>query len=332
MSASASSPLGVLATFISIIIATIGIVNSFVLSRYNERASRRKASFSNQLDWLRTRAPRLPENLFQQSVRILENELKGIRILTIRSFYVFLGIPPLACFLSSFFLFYSLDFGGIIYHGSLQVDTSMLGLLAHISFLTGVVFLIPYVIFIMMLLWAFLKFFTAKKCQGELKWVDPKHEDKTISESFREKDQLKVRVLFKGFVTNGFIDTILICTDGDRDFEIWVPDKLTYLSPTTYDHFGVVHIRSHLDTGTLQGDLNHVFPLEFRVGESSHHPIGLDYFLWEGERAAVYEDYCVPSEMQIKELRIRMYVDPLFSPRLERDYLDELIVKNSDIH
>jgi hypothetical protein len=332
VSTSPSSPLGVLATFVSITIATIGIVNSFVLSRFNERSFERRARLHRQLEELQTRTLRLPEELFEQSAETLRNEIQKIRILTTKSVDLFLGIPPLAFFLPSFFVFYYIDYGSMIFTG-MQADISTLGSFAHFFFIVGVALLIPYVISITSLLWAFLRFYSLpspRKCSGTLKWAEPKCEEKTITRSFSKDDVLNVKILFKGQVTNGFIDTLLIYTDGARNFQIWVPDKLTYLSPRSYDLYGTLIIDSDLDTGTLQGRLTYAFDLEFRVGESSHHPPVHD-LLWRGMHGDVYEDYYVPQEMRVKELRIRMYVDPLHSPRLERRSLDKLVIRNSEV-
>lgn len=328
------APLGVLATFVSINIATIGIVNSFVLSRYNERASERRAILNAQLSYLQRRALELPRGLSEQSIALLKNEREQTKILTIGSPSRFLTgrlvLLPLAFFLSSFFIFYFMEFGGAIFQGKLQVDANIPGLFAHIFFVVGVLLLIPYVYSLMKLLWSFLRFYTRKKCWGELKWAVPERDEKIITTSFSKEDILKVAVLFKGSVANGFIDTLLVYTDGERDFQIWVPDKLTYLSPVRYDIYGRLHVIGDLGTGILQGRINEVFPLEFRIGKSSHEPKVLDY-IWRGELAPVYEDYYIPEKMQIKELKIRMYVDPLHTPRLERDSLDELVIRNSDV-
>lgn len=258
------------------------------------------------------------------------NTDRQTEVLTVKSRYVFYGVPPPSCFLLSFFIFYFMDFGGTIFQGRLEVDASIPGLLAHLVFILGVFLLIPYVYSVLKLLWAFLKFYSPKKCKGELRWANPKLTDKTIARSFKKEDILKVTVFFEGSAANGFFDTLLVYTDGERDFQIWVPDKLTYLSPTGYDLYGIVHIDPDLDTGILQRRVNETFPLEFRVGESFHTPEAIDH-LWRGEDFPVFYDYYIPERMQIKELRIRMYVDPLHSPRLQRDSLDELVIKNSDI-
>jgi hypothetical protein len=172
----------------------------------------------------------------------------------------------------------------------------------------------------MSLLWSFLRFYTPKECYGnfELIYSNAKSNDKS-----EKTDNLKVNLKFKGFLTNGFIDTLVIFTDGERDFELWVPDKSTYLSSTSYDRYGILHINPELDTGVLQGSIDNEFKLEFRIGESSHKANRIS-----AGQEVMYEDYVIPEKMKIKELRIRMYVDPLFVPRLERDYIAETIVEN----
>jgi len=127
-------------------------------------------------------------------------------------------------------------------------------------------------------------------------------------------------------VTNGFIDTLLICRAGTRKFVVWVPDKSTYLSSTSYDQYGILHRDPELDTGILQGHIDEVFHLEFRVGKSSHvgKPIPLG-------SQTIFENYVVPEGTQINQLKIRMYVDPLCVPRLERRHIAELRIVNSDV-
>jgi len=320
----------VMATFVSITIATISIVNSLVLSRFNERKLEKRSILSQQISALGARLESrelqtTTYRLLQQSLQRLRSEHKKTRILRPKSYENFMGLPPFALFLLSFLISYSTQHGLIVYP-SLQLDITVLDAIANWLFIVGVCLLGPYVFVIMKLLREYLELSTPRPCFGKLHWIEKKLEEKEIQKSFTAEDVLTVAVRFDGTVTNGFIDTLLVCTDGEREFLIWVPDKGTYLSSISYDLYGILHRDPSLDTGILQGRLEEVFHLEFRVGKSSR--VGAPI---SAGKETFFENYVLRKNFQIKQLKIRMYVDPLFVPMLERDYLDELIITNSDL-
>jgi hypothetical protein len=120
-------PLTVLATFVSITIATIGIVNSFVLAKFNERSFKRRANLSTQISAVQRRLWKLPAELLQQSVRLLTAERKNTEILTTRTYKVLLGVPPLGLFLSSLFIAY-FEKPSMVYFQGFQFDVNVFGL------------------------------------------------------------------------------------------------------------------------------------------------------------------------------------------------------------
>ncbi|MCJ7422775.1 hypothetical protein MUP01_00695 [Candidatus Bathyarchaeota archaeon] len=330
-----SPPLSVLATFVSITVATIGIINSLVLSKFNERKLEKRSLLSRYISKLEDRAT-LPtqatkHSLMEKSIKILKSKREKTRILNPRSYENFIGLLPFALFLTSFLVSYVVENGLITYSG-FRIDANLLDLTLHWLFIFGVIFLVPYVFVIVKLLQEYLELSSPKRCDGELNWVD--FRSKEISRSFSEENMLRVRVRFRGVVANGFIDTLLIYTnpDGEREFMMWVPDKSTYMSPTSYDQYGILHVDPNLDTGLLQGPVDEIFDLEFRVGASAYNRSAANP-ISDGRGGIHYENYLLPQGFRIKQVKIRMYVDPVFVPRLERTLLPncELVIRNNDV-
>jgi hypothetical protein len=320
-----SLPLSLIGTFLGLTLATVGITNSFVLSRYNERKLEKRAILRRCAGFAQRRLENArgeTNEYLEKAIEVWNREINDTEPLRAGNWKAYISLLPFSLFLISFISIYLIDNFTSFFQQIFSIER--LELIIHSIFMLGIFSLAFYIAAITLLLHKYLQLSTSSNCSLNMTFAKPKSESKEIKMNLENSGSLDVDIIVNGTVTNGFFDTEIIYDNEQRVFSIWNPDRATYLSSFSYSKYGILLIDPNYDTGVLQGKLeNQQFTLHFRIWESakttSHSKMGDEIVL---------DDYLLPQKGKMRQLKIRFFVDPLFYPDIERIPLDELVITN----
>jgi hypothetical protein len=146
----------------------------------------------------------------------------------------------------------------------------------------------------------------ASEGEGEL-WVQKIGQEsfekgmKTITHKVTNTKIAEVTVSFKGKITNGFFDCLLV---GEKNFKQWFPDESTYFADYSYPDGLQLTVDSKFAIGVIQGKRcfeNTVVTLRI--------PLELSLFLMPKESLNFRQEYRITE--RVKEIAIGVYENPV---------------------
>jgi hypothetical protein len=303
-------------TLFGIELATIGLLNILVVSKFNDMMYDRREKINRQIgkcrDVVNTRGiSNQRKRLLDLNIDSLENVLHRLSCIPRRINY-----PA--------FLSLGLLLGWFVSSLIAESYLTNLRFLSPIFLTLSIVSLSVFVIWILYYVDKYLQAYELPKNNAVMKLLDfnnsPIANKHDLQVDFKKlPDILPIKVNVKGNFTNGFVDSHYVCCRPNGDiYQIWIPDPVTYLSNTGEYNTGIgLAIESwDYDTGILQKNIDQTIELMFCIrnfikNSSKYHLLDTNNDV-------------------IDRIEIDVFVDPVHLPRVERRNLrtETIIIRN----